>query len=106
MNTEVVKPVDEAQVWNALRQVIDPELGCNIVDLGLVYGIEIRDASVVVKMTLTTRGCPMHESIAQGVQWALLGIEGVEAAAVEVVWNPPWDPAMMTERGRAAVGTA
>ena len=106
MNTDAVKPVDEAQVWNALRQVIDPEIGCNIVDLGLVYGIEISDASVVVKMTLTTRGCPMHESIAQGVQWALLGIEGVEAAAVEVVWDPPWDPAMMTERGRAAVGIA
>lgn len=95
---------DETNVWNALRQVIDPEINCNIVDLGLVYSIAITGAKVAVHMTLTTRGCPMHESIAQGVQWALLGLEGVEEADVEVVWDPPWNPSMMTERGRAAVG--
>jgi len=96
--------VTETAVWNALRLVIDPEIGCNIVDLGLVYSIAIEGAKASVKMTLTTHGCPMHESIAQGVQMALLGIEGVEDAEVEVVWDPPWNPEMMSEQGRAAVG--
>ena len=96
--------ITEAAVWDVLRQVIDPEIGCNIVDLGLVYGITIEGARVTVQMTLTTRGCPMHESIAQGVQLALLGLGGVEDAEVEVVWDPPWNPEMMSERGRAAIG--
>jgi len=96
--------ITEATVWNVLRQVIDPEIGCNIVDLGLVYSIAINGGKVSVQMTLTTRGCPMHESIAQGVQMALLGLEGVEEAEVEVVWDPPWNPEMMSEHGRAAIG--
>ena len=87
-----------------MRQVIDPEIGCNVVDLGLVYGIAIAGAKVTVQMTLTTPGCPMRESIAQGAQWALLGIDGVEDAEVELVWDPPWHPSMMTETGRAATG--
>ena len=92
----------QEKILRALAGVIDPELGCNLVDLGLIYGFAVTGAKVSVKMTLTTSGCPMHESIAQGVQWALLGIEGCEEAEVEVVWDPPWSPAMMTERGRAA----
>ena len=96
--------ITEATVWNVLRQVIDPEIGCNIVDLGLIYSIAIDGGKVTVQMTLTTRGCPMHESIAQGVQTALLGLEGVEEAEVEIVWDPPWNPEMMSELGRTAVG--
>ena len=92
--------IDEAKVWDALRTVIDPELGCNIVDLGLVYDITISGAKVSVKMTLTTPGCPMHESIAYGVQMALLNLEDVDDAEVEIVWDPPWSPAMMSEFGR------
>ncbi len=91
-------------VLDAMWQVIDPEIGCNVVDLGLVYGIAIAGAKVTVQMTLTTPGCPMSESIAQGAQWALLGIDGVEDAEVELVWDPPWHPSMMTETGRAATG--
>jgi metal-sulfur cluster biosynthetic enzyme len=96
--------IEESDVWKALQEVIDPEIGCNIVDLGLIYDLAINGATVNVKMTLTTPGCPMSESIAQGVQWALLGIAGVEHAQVELVWDPPWQPAMMTEIGRTAVG--
>jgi metal-sulfur cluster biosynthetic enzyme len=96
--------VDEATVTEALRQVIDPELNCNIVDLGLVYSVEIHDGRALVKMTLTTQGCPMHESIAYGVQVALLGLEGIEDVEVELVWDPPWNPAMMTPAGRARLG--
>ncbi len=94
--------LNEQIVLDALRQVIDPEIGCNIVDLGLIYGMAITGTKVTVQMTLTTPGCPMGESISQGAQWALQGIEGVEDAAVEIVWDPPWNPSMMSEIGRAA----
>jgi metal-sulfur cluster biosynthetic enzyme len=95
--------IQEAQLWQALQQVIDPEIGCNIVDLGLVYGCAVAGARVTVTMSLTTPGCPMSESIAQGVQWAILAVPGVEDAAVEIVWDPPWHPSMMTDLGRATV---
>jgi metal-sulfur cluster biosynthetic enzyme len=97
-------PLNEATVLEALRQVHDPELDCNIVDLGLVYDIAITGATVHVTMTLTTPGCPMHESISWGVKNALMNLEGVESAEVSVVWDPPWHPSMMTEYGREATG--
>jgi metal-sulfur cluster biosynthetic enzyme len=103
MNTQ---PVNEALAMEVLRQVIDPELGCNIVDLGLIYSVEIRDDLARVTMTLTTPGCPMHDSISEGVRLALLGLDGVNDAEVEVVWDPPWNPSMMTEEGRIATHTA
>jgi metal-sulfur cluster biosynthetic enzyme len=96
--------ITDELILDTLRQVIDPELGCNIVDLGLIYSVRINDGKVVVVMTLTTPGCPMHESISLGVQTALLGLDGVTDAEVEVVWDPPWHPAMMTEVGRAMTG--
>jgi len=94
--------VTEELVLDTLRQVIDPEIGCNIVDLGLIYNVNISGPQVSVTMTLTTPGCPMHESISQGAQTVLLGIEGVNDAQIEVVWDPPWHPSMMTEQGRIA----
>jgi metal-sulfur cluster biosynthetic enzyme len=94
----------EATIREALQQVIDPELGCNIIDLGLIYSVEITGTKVTVKMTLTTAGCPMHESIAYGVQMTLLGLEGVDDVEVELVWDPPWNPGMMTPTGRAQLG--
>jgi metal-sulfur cluster biosynthetic enzyme len=99
-------PLDEALALRALQQVIDPEINCNIVDLGLIYNVQITGTTVLVTMTLTTPGCPMHESIAHGVQMALLNLEGVEDARVEIVWDPPWHPDMMTDYGRARVGLA
>lgn len=101
-----MNPLDEPTILDALRQVVDPELGCNIVDLGLVYSAEILGDRVRVTMTLTTAGCPMHESLVAGVRTVLLGLDGVREADVEVVWDPPWNPAMMTPAGRAAVGLA
>lgn len=101
MNTT---PLNEAIVLDALRQVIDPEIGCNLVDLGLIYGVEINGSKVKVTMTLTTPGCPMHESLCGGVQMAVLNLEDVDDAEVELVWDPPWHPSMMTERGRAKIG--
>jgi len=96
--------ITESTILEALRQIIDPELGCNIVDLGLIYNVTITGTKVRVMMTLTTPGCPMHESIRQGAQTMLLGLDGVVEAEVEVVWDPPWHPSMMTEIGRAATG--
>jgi metal-sulfur cluster biosynthetic enzyme len=96
--------LNEATVLDALRQVIDPEIGCNLVDLGLIYDIAITGSKVKVTMTLTTPGCPMHESLCGGVQMAVLNLEGVDEAEVELVWDPPWHPSMMTERGRVKTG--
>jgi metal-sulfur cluster biosynthetic enzyme len=96
--------LDEPLVLETLRQVVDPEIDCNIVDLGLIYGTRIEGRKVMVKMTLTTPGCPMHESIAWGVKNALRNLEAVEEAQVEIVWDPPWHPSMMTDYGRARVG--
>ncbi len=103
-NLQPATPVTEALVLETLRQVIDPEIGCNIVDLGLVYSVTIDGGNVGVVMTLTTPGCPMHESICCGVRNALLNLGSVSDADVQLVWDPPWNPSMMTEAGRRATG--
>lgn len=94
----------EATILEALHQVIDPEIGCNIVDLGLIYGVALTDGIAKVTMTLTTPGCPMHESIGMGVKNAVSGLEGVKDAEVELVWEPRWNPSMMTEAGKQFLG--
>ncbi len=94
---------NESVVLETLSQIIDPEIGCNIVDLGLIYRVAIVEGIVKVTMTLTTPGCPMHESISQGVKSALLNLEGVTGVEVEVVWDPPWHPSLMSEQARIAL---
>ncbi|HVU08116.1 MAG TPA: iron-sulfur cluster assembly protein [Verrucomicrobiae bacterium] len=95
--------IDEAAVLETLRQIIDPEIGVNIVDLGLIYGVSIADGMVRVKMTLTTPGCPMHDSISGGVKNTLLELEGVTEAEVEIVFEPPWHLSLMSEQARIAL---
>jgi metal-sulfur cluster biosynthetic enzyme len=97
-------PLTDEIVLETLRQVIDPELGVNIVDLGLIYRYAYANGKLTVTMTLTTPGCPMHGSIAEGVKNILLTLDGVTDVEVEVVWDPPWHPSMMTEAGRAMTG--
>lgn len=97
-------PLTDELVLETLRQVIDPELGVNIVDLGLVYRYTYAAGELTVTTTLTTSGCPMHDSIAEGVKNILLTLDGVTDVEVEVVWDPPWHPSMMTETGRAMTG--
>lgn len=93
-----------AQVMEALHNVYDPELGINIVDLGLVYGIDINDEGfVTVTMTLTIPGCPMHDSIGDGVGAALWTVRGVVGGEINIVWEPQWDPSMMSEEAREAL---
>ena len=95
-------PLTEAAVLDALRLVIDPELGMNIVDLGLIYGVSVEGSRVRVTMTLTTAGCPMGESIRGGAEMALLNLEAVTDAHVELVFDPPWHPAMIQRTAGAA----
>ena len=96
--------VSEADVWETLRMVFDPELPVSIVDLGLVYDIRIEGKSVFVKMTLTMPGCVMGPSIAGDAQNRILALPGVEEANVEIVWDPPWNQGMISEVGRMQLG--
>jgi metal-sulfur cluster biosynthetic enzyme len=94
----------QEEVYDVLRTCYDPEIPVNIVDLGLVYGVEIIDQKIDVKMTLTARGCSMGGYIASEAEQKLLELTGVEEAKVEVVWDPPWDPSMMSPEARRTLG--
>ena len=83
-------------IWTALATVIDPELGCDIVTLGLVYGVEVEGAAALVTYTLTTPGCPMERAITDGIRHALLAVEGIERVDTHVVWEPAWHPGMIS----------
>jgi probable FeS assembly SUF system protein SufT len=99
----------EKEIWNQLRACYDPEIPVNIVDLGLIYDCHLSPLAansfkVDVKMTLTAPGCGMGPMLAQDVQNKLLGLEGVDDVAVELVWDPPWNQAMMTEAAKLQLG--
>jgi probable FeS assembly SUF system protein SufT len=99
----------ETQVWEQLKTCYDPEIPVNIVDLGLVYDMQIAplpDGSnkVDVKMTLTAPGCGMGASIAYDARQKILGLPSVEEADVELVWDPPWSPQMISPEGRQLLG--
>ena len=100
----------ESQVWGALKTCYDPEIPVNIVDLGLVYSMQIGDAEggnrVDVQMTLTAPGCGMGTSIAADARQKILGLPGVVDATVEVVWDPPWNPQMISPEGKERLGMA
>ncbi len=92
-------------IYEALRNVYDPELGVNVIDLGLVYDVDVNeDGHVTIEMTLTTPGCPMHESLALGVGAALQEIPGITGGEIRLVWEPLWDPSRMTDEGRRLLG--
>jgi metal-sulfur cluster biosynthetic enzyme len=90
--------VTPERVTDALRSVVDPELGLSIVDLGLVYGVATVGGRVDVTMTLTAAGCPIHDVMADWVRRAVLGIPGVEKVDVTVTFDPPWTPARIELR--------
>jgi probable FeS assembly SUF system protein SufT len=98
----------DQQVWSALKTCYDPEIPVNIVDLGLVYDMRIGDAPggqrVDVKMTLTAPGCGMGGAIASDARQKLLSLPGVSDAEVEVVWDPPWSPQMISPEGKERLG--
>ena len=92
--------ITEADVYEILRECYDPEIPVNIVDLGLVYGVVLQGGVVNITMTLTAPGCQMGMMITQEIQDKLLGLPGCEDANIEVVWDPPWNPQMMSEAAR------
>jgi metal-sulfur cluster biosynthetic enzyme len=94
----------EERVLEALKQVIDPELGINIVDLGLVYDVEIADGVVRIEYTLTTMGCPIGPLIEHQMQSFLAPVAGVKEVEADMVLRPPWSPEMMSEEAKAALG--
>jgi metal-sulfur cluster biosynthetic enzyme len=98
-------PATEQAVLDALKQVVDPELGINIVDLGLVYDVDITESGAIhIEYTLTTMGCPIGPLIEQQMQSFLEGVPGVASVEAEMVLRPPWTPEMMSEEAKAALG--
>jgi metal-sulfur cluster biosynthetic enzyme len=93
----------ERAVWDRLYGVEDPEMPVSIVDLGLVYGLELDDGEVTVDMTLTYTGCPARELILEEVMEAVESVEAVETAEVRLVWSPDWSLDLVTEQGRDAL---
>jgi metal-sulfur cluster biosynthetic enzyme len=92
------------EVLEVLKNVYDPEIGLNVVDLGLVYDIDIDGDQVNVKMTLTAPGCPVHDMISRTAEMAIETLEGVKEAHVDMVWDPPWTPDRLTDEGRRLLG--
>lgn len=92
------------RVLEALKEVLDPELGVNIVDLGLVYGVEVEGDTVHITYTLTTMGCPIGPLIEAQMRQVIAGIPGVNHVNAELVLRPPWTPEMMSEEAKAALG--
>jgi probable FeS assembly SUF system protein SufT len=102
-------PVRDDTVWGVLKNVYDPEIPVNIVDLGLVYDLRIDPlpdgrSRVEVKMTLTAQGCGMGQTIAMDARHHIESLPGVAEADVQVVWDPPWNPHMISPDGRAKLG--
>ena len=92
--------VSREQVTQALRDVFDPEMGMSIVDLGLVYGVEVDEGLVRITMTLTTRACPLHDAMTEWVRQAVGRIPGVDGVMVVLTFEPAWTPDRMSRAAR------
>ncbi|MBK7194836.1 MAG: metal-sulfur cluster assembly factor [Myxococcales bacterium] len=92
------------RVRAALREVIDPEIGLDVVELGLVYGVEVDATDVTVHLTMTTAACPLGEQILEDATTRLQAIPGIGAVQVELVWEPPWSPDRMSPAARELLG--
>ncbi len=91
-------------VFEALRTVYDPEIPVNVVDLGLIYDIQVKESDVYVQMTLTFPGCGMGPYIGQQAEWAIQEIDGVDEVQIEMVFDPPWSPDLISEEARNQLG--
>lgn len=94
----------QEEVYDVLRTCYDPEIPVNIVDLGLVYDVQVLEQKVDVKMTLTTAGCGMGGYIAAEAEQKILELPDVQAVKVELVWEPPWEPSMMSAEAKKTLG--
>ena len=96
--------VTTGEILEALKEVYDPEIPVNVVDLGLVYDVQVEESDVNIRMTLTFAGCGMGPYIAQQAEWRIAEVEGVEDVNVEMVYDPPWTPDMISEDGKKLLG--
>lgn len=96
--------ITEKSVFQALNNVMDPELGIDIVNLGFIYDVKIVDNEVAVVMTLTTKGCPLHSSLKRQAEEAILEKTGASKVEVIVVFDPPWNPSMLSEMAKQKLG--
>ena len=96
--------VTSDKVLDSLKQCMDPEIPINIVDMGLIYGVKIRDDNKVdIKMTMTTRGCPLHDTLVNDVKRYVNKVPGVTDVNIEIVWDPPWTPEKMSDEGKKLI---
>ena len=100
----MVQDVGIQDIYDSLKAVYDPEIPVNIVDLGLIYDVQVNDSNVYVQMTLTAPGCGMGPYIAQQAEWAIQELEGVEDVEIELVFEPAWSPDLISEDARAQLG--
>jgi metal-sulfur cluster biosynthetic enzyme len=94
----------QEEVYDVLRTCYDPEIPVNIVDLGLVYDVQVLEQKVDVKMTLTTAGCGMGGYIASEAEQKILELPDVQEVQVELIWEPPWEPSMMSAEAKKTLG--
>jgi FeS assembly SUF system protein len=101
----MAQTVAQEDVMEVLKTVYDPEIPVNVVDLGLIYDVQVSEENnVYVQMTLTFPGCGMGPHIAQQAEWAIQDIEGVEDVEIELTFDPPWSPDLISEEARAQLG--
>ena len=98
------KGLTKEEVMEVMKTVYDPEIPLNVVDLGLVYDVNVTEGDVHVLMTLTAPGCGMGPMIAQQAEFAISEVEGVDDVEVEMIFDPPWNPDMITEDGKKLLG--
>ncbi|WP_390409656.1 metal-sulfur cluster assembly factor [Lacticaseibacillus jixiensis] len=95
----------KTKILEALETVIDPELGIDLINLGLIYGVDLdEDGNCSVEMTLTTMGCPLTDILDEDIHRALLGIDGIKSVEIHLVWYPAWGPERMSRYARMALG--
>jgi len=96
--------VTSQQILESLKQCMDPEIPISVVDMGLIYGVNINsDNKVDIKMTMTTRGCPLHDTLVTDVKRYVTKVPGVSSVNVEIVWEPAWTPEKMSEEGKKMI---
>jgi metal-sulfur cluster biosynthetic enzyme len=100
------EPADDIceRIKDALRVVIDPEIGLNVVDLGLIYDVNVEASIARILMTTTTQGCPATDYLHDGVQQAASGVSGIDVVEVTMTYDPPWNPDMIEEQSKAQLG--
>ena len=96
--------VTSQQILDSLKQCMDPEIPINVVDMGLIYGVNVNaDNKIDIKMTMTTRGCPLHDTLVSDVKRYVNKVSGVNGVNVEIVWEPAWTPEKMSEAGKKLI---